>query len=175
MRKLTDPGLDDHERKFLTNIEQYGLSITHVLPEGNSPGWSFSAGLYPRYGHPEIVVFGLNRDVAHWLVNHAADEIREGRPFVPGAEYEGLLEGVRCTFRPVASVWYDPFLGWARWYHGGDEFPVLQCIWPDHDGHYPWDDGFPEAWKCAQPLLFHSGAREARAEALLASVEEPRG
>jgi hypothetical protein len=45
-------------------------------------------------------------------------------------------------------------LGYALWFYCGMGFPVLQVVWPDRSGHFPWDP------KCVldaliQPVLGH--------------------
>ena len=42
-------------------------------------------------------------------------------------------------------------MGWAVWYYGGSEFPVLQAIYPDLNNRFPEDAGFDAAFQ--QPLL----------------------
>ena len=169
-RALDDPGLDDAERKALADVSEFGLHVVLVLPEGDTPGWAYSVGLFHNFSHPEVVVFGLRREVAHHLLNHLADEIRAGNRFEPGGEYPDLLEGVRCTFREVSSIWNYPFLGWADWFYEGGEYPVLQCIWPDREQRYPWSDGFPAEWVLMQPLLFENDPEAARTTRLLQSM-----
>jgi hypothetical protein len=169
-RTLDEAGLDEQERTALEDIERYGLHILHILPDGGTPGWSFSVGLWHRFRHPEVVVFGLAKDVGHHLLNHAADEIRAGRPFEAGKRYPDLLEGVDCAFRAVAPMWHHPFLGWADWYYGDEEYRALQCVWPDYEQHWPWEANFRPDWIWAQPLLWHTDPAPARAKELLDSM-----
>jgi hypothetical protein len=43
----------------------YGWHVVKILEKHETPGWAFSVGLYKNFNHPEIVVFGLNDEVAH--------------------------------------------------------------------------------------------------------------
>lgn len=45
-------------------------------------------------------------------------------------------------------------MGYGVWFYGGDEFSVLQCIYPDLDNRFPWSDDFDTKWRSRQPLLF---------------------
>jgi len=45
-------------------------------------------------------------------------------------------------------------MGYAVWFYGGDDFSALQCVYPDLEGHFPWDGGFDANWRNRQPLLF---------------------
>jgi hypothetical protein len=134
------------------------------------PGWAFSVGLFRTYRHPEIVVFGLPVELAHRVINGIGADIKAGKAFASGQEYAEFLEGVRCMFRSVDTTWYLPFLGYARWYYQGNDFPVLQCIWPDKQQRYPWQPGFKKAWLGKQPLLYEADIASARAVELLRST-----
>ena len=69
-------------------------------------------------------------------------------------------------------VWYHHFLGYANWFYQGEDYPALQCIWPDKNSRFPWDPEFKPDWLWAQPLLFHDEPVAARTEELLKSLEE---
>jgi hypothetical protein len=169
-RTLADEGLDDGDRKLLSDVDQVGWHVVMIGEEAGVPGWSFSIGLFKTFNHPEIVVFGLPLTLSGQVINLIGDEIKRGARFEPGLEYTEILEGVLCTFRPVNPRWYRPFLGYAMWFYQGAEFPALQCIWPDKQHHFPWHPDFKPAWLWAQPLLFEQEPRLARVGRLLASL-----
>jgi hypothetical protein len=37
---------------------------------------------------------------------------------------------------------YEEYLGRAVLYYENSDFPVLQCVWPDQDSHFPNDKGY---------------------------------
>ena len=74
------------------------------------------------------------------------------------------------ALRPVAARWYEPFLGYARWFYGGDGFTAWQLFWPEDDGVMPWDEGASEWLRENQPRLYATRVGEAGVEALLASM-----
>jgi hypothetical protein len=53
----------------------------------------------------------------------------------------------------VDNIHYKAYLGYAHWFYEGDDFPVLQCIYPTVKGIYPWQDEWPERLKKVQPIL----------------------
>jgi hypothetical protein len=135
------------------DIATYGWHVVKVLEDAEGPGFAFTIGLYRRFEHPELLVFGLPSDTMHRLLNVAGEAVRSGRVYVAGPGYDDVLEAYACTFRPVPLKHYEAYLGYARWYYDGDAFPALQLVWPDREHRYPWaaPDG---AWiREAQPVL----------------------
>lgn len=51
----------------------------------------------------------------------------------------------------VAKRHFANFLGWSRWFYGGDEFPCLQLVWPDRSGLFPWEPDFDPEFGGDQP------------------------
>ena len=167
VRSLTDDNLDGSDRKLLSDIDRVGWHVVMILEEDGTPGWSFSVGLFETFKHPEVVVFGLPLELSGQVINGIGADIQKGKTFESGQEYPEILDGVLCTYRPVLRQWYRPFLGYAMWYYRGLEFPVLQCIWPDKQQHYPWQPEFKKAWLSAQPLLYELEPEAARVVRLL--------
>jgi hypothetical protein len=58
-----------------------------------------------------------------------------------------------CYFIEVAERYYPDYVGFARWYYRRREFPLYQLIWPNNDGHYPWEEDAPRSFKEWQPVL----------------------
>ena len=61
-------------------------------------------------------------------------------------------------FVKVEKKHYKELLGWGLWLHDGDDFEVLQMIWPTTDGLWPWDDDKSDFYIWAQPILNESGS-----------------
>ncbi len=159
-RMVRDPNDPDNshpaDQKFLAQIETHGWNVTNVFRrEGEAgPEWSFSTGLFHSYLHPEIVIFGLELDNMQKIVNTIGSGIKNGAKYEPGNEYHDVFARCSCQFRPVETGYYRDYLGWAIWFYNGEPFPVLQCFWPDIQGHYPWDPECSPGVASLQPLLF---------------------
>lgn len=135
--------LDATDRNLLADVEKYGWHCLHVHDEGELPYWSFSIGVFQSWRHPEFVVFGLPDTVAHDLLHELVERAKAGETFSHGREYDDVLEGFGCRFVRVDPQWYSQFLGYAQWfYETEDGFPVLQLVWPDKHGRYPWEQGY---------------------------------
>jgi len=148
-----DEGFDPGDRKLLDDVDRHGWHVVKVTNDETDPGFAYSVGMFHTFRQPEIIVVGMDLKVMHWMINEAGEWVREGRPIRPDTPYSGLLEGYDCIFRPVAKKFYRDYFGYALWFYRDDEFPVLQCIWPDKEGHWPWNEDFNPAWKSMQPLL----------------------
>ncbi len=158
------------DEQVVADVKEYGWHVIKILDTDDTPGWVFSIGLYETFDHPEIVVFGLNDETALYVINAVGEAVRKGQRFEIDGLYSDLIETYSCTFKPVNSVWYHDFLGYANWFYGGEDYPVLQCIWPDRNQKFPWEPEFNANWVWAQPLLFHEEPNAARTVALLESM-----
>jgi hypothetical protein len=146
-RHSTDVGLDEKDVKLLETLEKWGWFVTKVGAGDSEPAFAYSMGLYENFHHPEIVLFGLSLEVMHRLINDAGSRIREGLKYEEGQKYDDLLQSYPCAFRQVNPTRYDGLLNFAIWYYEGLHFPVLQLVWPDKAGLFPWDDGFDERFR----------------------------
>ena len=93
---------------------------------------------------------GLHNETALFLLNEAARQLRQGTDLAKGRHREMVGE-VECEFRPVDPKWIGHLMGWAVWYNGGTDFPVLQAVYPDRENRFPEEAGFDEAFR--QPLI----------------------
>ena len=163
-----DPRCENlNDEKVLSDVKEYGWHVDRVLDTDEVPAWAFSIGLFKNFKHPEIVVFGLELDLMHFVINSVGDDIKAGKKFEIDGQYADLIDSYSCIFKPVQRVWYEPFLGYANWFYYGTNYPVLQCLWPDRDHRYPWEPKFNPDWVWAQPLLFHKQLRAARTKKFL--------
>jgi hypothetical protein len=143
------------DEQVASDVEQYGLSVMLVEEGEECPRFAYSVGLYHNFNHPEIVVFGLNLQVAGRVINELARRIKAGRPCQIGKKYRGLLEGYSCLFREVSQGCYSEYFGYALSFYNGPNFSALQLVWPDKQRRWPWDLDFNPSWISLQPLLEH--------------------
>jgi hypothetical protein len=148
-----DKELTDGDKQVLSDIEQYGLHIVNVLADDENPGFGFSIGLFENFKHPEIIIVGLQQELIHSLINDMGEAIKRGKRFDGFTYSPDILEGFECYFIPVDKTHYSAYLGYANWFYKGDDFEVLQCIYPTVKGIYPWQDNWPERLKKVQPIL----------------------
>lgn len=143
----------ENRQLIINNITQYGCHVVLIEESDYLPGFVYSIGLYEKFGQPEIICFGLPTDVAHSLINHACDLIKEGQTLQDNTQYSGFLEGYTIQLLPVDKDYYPYYVGYAGWYYTNFDFPVQQLVWPDKQRLFPWEQGFNPDWQLKQPLL----------------------
>jgi uncharacterized protein DUF4262 len=166
-----DSSCQADDQKVLDDVAEYGWHVIKIPPVSDTPGWAFSIGLYRTFHHPEIVVFGLNHELMHSIINSIGSEIKSGKSFKPDTPFSELIEGYDCILKKVKVNWYSPFLGYANWFYQNTDYPALQCVWPDKKGCYPWDPAFDPNWLWAQPLLYEADSESARTVELLQTLD----
>lgn len=150
--------MEEHDKQIkeniINNIKEHDCHLALLESDDYLPALVYTIGLYEKFQHPEVIIFGLKTEVMGHLLNGLRDEIRKGKSYKPNQTYPGFLEGYEIQFLEVKKENYPDYLGYAGWYYKKTfDFPVLQMIWPDKDHKWPWESEFNENWKFKQPLL----------------------
>lgn len=145
--------LSDSDKKVFDDVEQYGWHVVKVMGDDSGPGFGYSVGLFKTFGQPEMIIIGLRLDLIHSVINDIGEDLRNGRSYQSGGFYSGFIEGYDCYFVNVDVKYYSEYVGYARWFYKGDEFPLLQCIYPTKKSVYPWQNDWPEEISGLQPIL----------------------
>ena len=143
---------DKHEQKTIDDIRDYGVHIMHVHDDDQQPGFTYSVGLFETYAHPEVIIFGLKIDLSSVLIKNMAYDIKEGKTFTGGEFHADVLDDFLCYFDLVDRSHYREYVGWNRWFYEGDNFPLLQCVYPTVQGIFPWKE-FSEDTRWFCPML----------------------
>ena len=131
---------DDSDRKLLADVDSHGWHLVAIRDAPDDPPYVFSVGIYHTLGQPELCIFGLSSaNAMGTILNGIGELMRGGETFQDWHESEDVLEGYACMFRRVDPRHYAEYFGYARWFHESDDFPMLQCVWPDREGRFPWD------------------------------------
>ena len=132
------------------NIKMNGFGILYSFAE--LPSYAYTAGIEEGRHHPEIILFGLDYDSSTRMITEAFGLIKEGTTFTdPDISYE--INGIKAKFREVSSVRAAQYLCETAAYYGDKHFRVLQLLWPDEHGHFPYEAECTEETKRVQPLL----------------------
>lgn len=145
--------MDPREEKALRDIDTYGCHVIHVLEDEGHPQFTYSLGIQLKTGEPELIVAGMKQPVAHFMVNEYNRRVKAGDSFSAGQRASGFLDGFDVEFRLVHPSHFRAHFGWAFWLYKGDDFRVLQAVFPTTTGVWPWEDGASEWFRYVQPIL----------------------
>ena len=145
--------MDKGEEKVLKDINAFGCHIITVLEDAEHPPFTYSIGIEQTTGESEMIVAGLKSELAQWIINEYNRRVRAGERFVAGQRYSEFIEGFEVEFRLVHKSYYKEYFGWGLWLYRGDNFRVLQAVWPTTAGIWPWEQGASEWCRYVQPLL----------------------
>src|SRR5882757_1377217 len=135
-RKLKATALSEEDQRTISHVEEFGCSVVNVTRTEYGLGWSYTVGVFDTSGKPEIITVGLLPETAHSALNEAAKLWRAGVDLCKG-RHRDLVGQVDCEFRPVDPKWVEHLMGWALWYYDGDDFPVVQTVYPDLQNRFP--------------------------------------
>ena len=145
---------DESDRKLLEDVNRVGWHIVGIDADAaeGTPDYAFTVGLYHSLDHPEIAIYGLPHETAMQLLNIMGVAIQSGARFSHGGTTDDVAEGVTLSFINFDPKNYQSELGYARWFYRGNDFPALQCVWPDKSGRFPWDEDLQRPLGNQQPL-----------------------
>jgi hypothetical protein len=146
--------MTEAEAKVGKDIEDYGWHVVKVFTKDSGPDFAYSIGLFQSFGHPEILIVGLGLDTMHQIINNIGAEVKRGKTFQDGQSSDDILEGYECIFREVLPEYFHDLFGWAIWHYEGKKFLALQCIWPDRDRRFPWEEESGPEFPAHQPTYF---------------------
>lgn len=163
-------------------IALQGFAIRHVLASEREPAFSYTVGLHtPGSQKPEVVISGLKTEIrVAWLLDIGFRiqgppplETRQqmaqaqgvslealvfppgGAVFQPGKRYYDLaMHDLPTVFAEVGPEGIESHLGQAVVFHHTQTFPVLQLVWSDPHGFFPWEEAFDPRFRSKQQLLF---------------------
>lgn len=150
-RRFRESGLSERDERTIANVETFGCEVVQVKPSSAGPGWSYTLGVHDTCGQPEVITVGLREETAHFLLNEAADRLRNGVN-LPEGRHRDMVREVECEFRPVDAKWARHLMGWAIWYYDGSPFPVLQAGYPDRENRFPEHPDFDSNFRQPQEL-----------------------
>ena len=117
------------------------------------PGYTYSIGFEISYGEPEVVIFGLAPVAARGLLGLLADHLEAGGE-LPAGIFVGLLDNdLRSALLPIEMPDNVDLFPDAAEYLAREDFRIRQFVWPDRGGLLPWDEGYDDRLRLAQPVI----------------------
>ena len=149
--------LDEGEQSFVAAIRQHGWFRTAVFGGDEGPGFSFTTGFWAGANEPEVIIFSMKDDIAHDVFWDLYRDAKNGKALPIGKRTDAVFANLPAYAFPVARKHYRDYLGWSRWFYGGDDFPCLQIVWSDRAGRFPWEPEFDSEFQSDQPDLTERG------------------
>jgi hypothetical protein len=152
-----------HAEKIEWMIETEGWALEPVTPNAETdpptPAYAYTIGVPALLGFPEVAVFGLTPVASRGLIGLIVDAVRGGTDIPFGIELVGLLDNeLRCVFAPVDTAGFGGLFRTAGSWYQGEPYEMVQLIYPDRNGFLPYEPGFDERMRLAQPVLGQVGA-----------------
>ncbi len=102
-------------------------------------------------------MFGIKPELAHDVFWDLFRYTKDNQSLKIGQRSEEVFANLPAYIFPVAKEHYQTYLGWSRWFYGGNDFPCLQVVWPDSEATFPWEDGFDDQFEAGQADLTKQG------------------
>jgi hypothetical protein len=127
--------------KIRDNIRRHGWHAQGIYATETTPSFLYTIGLRDSFNHPELLMIGPPVETCHSLVSAVVERIRGGGSYGDGDRIGGVAGGYEVALRSVPITAYDELFGIAAEFYGDTEFIVLQVVFPDASGRFPWEDG----------------------------------
>lgn len=119
-------------QKIANNVLTRGYHLINVLGDARTeqPTVTYSVGLFHTFRHPEIVMFGIAKELSNVVLDTLIKNlvIEQKQNFIAGETYRGLTNRP-AEFTIIPQNLVDAHLTGCRWFYSNNEFPVFECIW----------------------------------------------
>ncbi len=121
--------------------------------DAQQPPYTYTIGFESSYDHAEVVIIGLQPVAARGLMSMMAEHLAAGG-ILPVGTFTGLLDsGLPSALLPLDLEIHAGAFPGAVEFHGDRPFRMEQFVWPDKNGLLPWNEGYDERLRLAQPIL----------------------
>jgi hypothetical protein len=138
-------------RKLEALVREHGFAVVSVGAAPDAPEFTYTVGLADEH-LPELLVIGLPAQVAHPVLNVLATRLRRERALPLEQPLGDVFAGMAAVLQEAPYARCAPYVRVAAERQHGP-IRVLQLIWPDQAGRFPWETGYDMRFLAAQPLL----------------------
>lgn len=160
---ISDPPIDPtpYEVDLIERVRTHGWQTTSVGADDNGdPSFSYTTGFWLTLEQPEVIVFDFPPQLSHDVFGQMARRARAGDRFSVGEPVEGILASEVIYFLPVTRQTAIQYLRSSNWFYKSAEFPVLQLVWADRSGRFPWNSDCETSLMRLQPNLWEDSWTE---------------
>ncbi|MFL6600745.1 MAG: DUF4262 domain-containing protein [Steroidobacteraceae bacterium] len=143
-------------------IRQYGWVVIGVYEhvERSEPPMAYTMGLVENFGHPELIIFGLPMEVSHKALNTLVRRfVRPGGHVPLGEPIDRVFERFPVAAKMLATEVAERYALMAERRARERSLPlsVVQIVWTDPEGRFPWESAYDRSFDGIQPRLFETG------------------
>lgn len=147
------------QKGIISIVRGHGVHVMTVRQYKKTPMIFSTLGLFHSYQHPELVIIGLDVEVAHEILRKAHAFIKNGASISPWTN-QHFIPCTTLKAVPIHAGNYSRFLRHGMWLYRSlgrsrpDPFPAIQILWPDAiNDDFPWDESFDVDLSHEQKLL----------------------
>lgn len=149
-KKSIDMGKNKFIEDVRKDIADYGCSVISIDDE--EPPFAYTVGLWPRFKHPELIMFGLPGGVMANILNAIATKIAAGAEFKESSHLADVGGKFGVHVKPLHEAYLSRYFGFGLQFHE-QVFPIAQVVWPDREGRFPEEPGYDDSYSDMQPVL----------------------
>lgn len=131
----------DYAKRVRDSVAKNGFHTTTVGAGGETPGFTYSTGIYKSYGIPEIIISALPPNLSHELISQYVDRFRATGPLID-ERITAVKERFDYYLVPVPLVRIQEYVLASIKYYGSNPFEYLQLIYPDTEMLFPDEEGY---------------------------------
>ena len=143
-------------QKVKNLVAENGWTTVYCPEVDGYPKYGYTVGLFEKYNHPEIIIFGVNHRKCIETFYHITFLIEhENKRMVPLEYNYDILEDLPVMFCEMGLIASWDYLELANYYYEDKTliYPAMQMIWPDRYGVFPWDEKYDFRLKGNQSLI----------------------
>ncbi len=146
--------VDSMDVQVLSNVKDFGFHIVWIKSNNTEPDYCFTIGLEYSYKHPEIILIGLPISTTKSIINNLGSKIRTGQRFIDDHQCINI-SSQKLMMKKMHPSHYRDYLGYFLWFYDSIKTPpdVMQLVWSDECGKFPWDEGCSNKCVKSQKIL----------------------
>ncbi|MDQ6527388.1 DUF4262 domain-containing protein [Nocardioides sp. LHD-245] len=159
-----DESYDEQDHRVIDTVLKHGWQVITVAADAGcddpehhdhshddtGPAFAYTIGLGHRFGHPELLMSGLDHRLMHRCLNEIAGRIKNGLRLSQGDALENVLAGVPVAVESVTGHALAETVTWSGWFHRRKP-EAFAIVWPDRNGVFGWQPGAPPILDELQP------------------------
>lgn len=127
-------------------IEKVGWAVIGTTCP-NGP-YAYTIGLQQFCNSPEMIVTGINMEVAHSFLQKAVKQIVNGMVYNTDDQFGGIIgNDYNVRFNAVSKENRINLMCQAYYHNDMTDFRAIHMVWPDRSGKFPGDIDFDEKFK----------------------------